>query len=115
MAVVDPKHLGELAKETLGMGGRSIAVDRCLELDEAPEPVDLVDVDSNPLPDKESSTFPDHGQYAQNFVERRPQESGIRDRHKPEPALAILGPIGSPVGDQLGPAGFLTQLESTLA
>ena len=83
-----------------------------LELEEAAQPFDLVQVDAHALGEQQPAPLLDDGERAERGVERLAQGVGLADRHEPVLAGPRARLVRAPVLDQLGVARrLLAQLE----
>ena len=83
------------------------------QLDEAAQPLDVVEVDADVLPDEQPPPLLHHHQRAVRLVQRLLQPLRAGGRDAPVGAGAGLGGVRAPVLDQLSLAGLLlAQLET---
>ena len=101
-----PGNLGMLRRQVGCAGAHR------LELEEAAEPLDLVEVDANVVEQEQPAALRHYHERAERRVERLAQLRSGGDRNAPVAARAGARLVGAPVLDQLVLAGLLlTQLE----
>lgn len=105
--VVDRQRLSE-RRDALVLGGqvRAGLGDR-LELDEAAEPLDLVEVDPHPAPQEQAAALGHDALDAERRLQRGVRRRGVGHLGDAVPALALLGPRRPLVLDQVRPARLL--------
>jgi hypothetical protein len=109
IVLADPEAVAELAQRLCEVRRNAAAIGSQdpLELDEAPEAVDPIEVDPHSFDDEEATCFRNHDKDAESSRERLPQPTGILDRNDPITAFPLFAGVGPLVGDQVRPCSLL--------